>query len=118
MRPITAALLLTLANPAWAQQPRLLLPPEEFDHPYYGYLIWAPARDQAHVRELCGPKMPFGAGPAIACAIGFPNNGCLVVILPDDEIRKLGWDPDIVRRHEIGHCNAWPSSHPGARPVP
>jgi hypothetical protein len=30
-------------------------------------------------------------------------------------VRAAGHDPDIILRHEIGHCNGWGPNHEGAR---
>jgi hypothetical protein len=36
-----------------------------------------------------------------------PPRKCTVWIMTDEELRKAGWDYNIVLRHEIGHCNGW-----------
>ena len=107
---LSAVALLTFASAAEAQ-PKVL-PPEEYSH-YAGLVVTTRARDQEHVRELC-PGMTFNLGVALGCSFRYPN-GCLIVLAPDDVIRAAGWEPDIVRRHELGHCAGWPMDHRGAR---
>ena len=90
-----------------------VLPPVEYDHPYKGgRLTWQMARDQQQVRDAC-PESKFSIG-ALACTFRYANS--CIVIVSDDEIKKAGFPPDLIRRHEIGHCNGWPSNHPGSRP--
>jgi hypothetical protein len=38
-------------------------------------------------------------------------------MLGDELIKAAEWTAEIVRRHEIGHCNGFPSDHRGARPL-
>jgi len=90
-----------------------VLPPAEYDHPYKGQLTWQMARDQQQVRDIC-PESKFALG-ALACSLRYPNS-CMIVIVRDDEIKKAGFPPDLIKRHEIGHCNGWSSDHKGARP--
>ena len=105
---LAIVLLLSLCSPALAQ----FLPPPEFDKPYEGRLYYEIAPNQDYVRKVCPSfKNP---GPALACTICFAGI-CVIVIVSDEEIRAAGHDPDIVRRHEIGHANGWPTHHPGAR---
>jgi hypothetical protein len=40
---------------------------------------------------------------------------CKIIIAADAIIRMNGFDPDLVYRHEIGHCHGWPADHKGAR---
>jgi hypothetical protein len=101
-----------IATSAFAQI--RLLPPEEFDRPYNGEVVIKEGTDQNHLRELC--KGVTFLGPALACAsVPFGLNVCYIVKAPDAEIRSFGYDPEIVMRHEIGHCNGWPPTQPGMR---
>ena len=105
------------AQPATIKPPILrpklaVLPPVEYDKPYQGELTMLRVKDQDAVRKYC-PSVPF-AGAALACA--YPGGEeCLVVMVSDRIIELAGWTTDIVRRHEIGHCNGWPKDHRGAR---
>jgi hypothetical protein len=40
-----------------------------------------------------------------------------IIILDDASLARLGWNSDIIIRHELGHCNGWPADHPGAETV-
>jgi hypothetical protein len=104
--------LLALATQAHAQGLRLL-PPEEFDRPYDGDVIYEAARDQDHVRALCR-GMNFNLGVALGCSRVIMGV-CYIIKVPDAEIRAVGHDPDVFMRHEMGHCNGWPAIHRGAR---
>jgi len=118
---IAALLLIGLYNCAWAQTPGYaspptwvkLLPPEEFDHPFDGTVsVWIVTQD--HIRRHHCPRAKFSMGVALACSQKIAGT-CYIFKVPDDEIKQIGFDPDIVMRHEIGHCNGWGSDHKGAR---
>ena len=74
-------------------------PPPEFDHPFRGDLFveWATGD------EIWNYCPSFG----VACVIRKTPTECLVFINLDYIIYK-----DRILRHEIGHCNGWPSNHP------
>jgi hypothetical protein len=112
---ILAAVVVTLCvlSPAQAEQ-RLILPPVEYDHPYDGELVTIIAESADQVRELC-PTVPFKAGWPLGCSTRSATK-CRVVLAREDIIVSYGWTLDIVRRHEIGHCNGW-AGHSGARPA-
>ena len=113
---IAALLLIGLYSCAWAQQPQIwdrLLPPEEFDHPFNGQVsVWIVTQD--HIRRHHCPTSKFSMGVALACAQKIVGT-CYIFKVTDDELKQLGFDPDVVMRHEIGHCNGWGSDHRGAR---
>ena len=111
MRIALVIALLALANAAQAQ-PKVL-PPEEFDN-YNGLVEIVTAQDEAHLRWLCGPRMSFNLGYALACSFRTPQ-GCLVIMVPASIIGGYGWSPDTVYRHELGHCAGWGADHRGAR---
>lgn len=120
MKPTLAiAVSISLMAPATANEelqyavikPLAVLPPPEFDHAYKGKLVITRAKDVTEVQKLCARVFPI---PSIACAY-FVTGGCWIIIAPDSVITAAGWTPDIVRRHEIAHCNGWPAGHPGAR---
>jgi hypothetical protein len=48
-------------------------------------------------------------------SVAMPATECLVVIATDEILKLYGFTYEIVRRHELGHCNGWPGSHVGAR---
>ena len=79
------------------------LPPKEFDHRYTGTLTIFKDMKQENIPRECPGYKPF----ACARANHFGPNTCANTIVEKDEIEKLGWNYDIVMRHEIGHCNGW-----------
>jgi hypothetical protein len=97
------------ATSAFAQR---LLPPEEFDFPDNGPVSIQEARSQEEVRKSC--RIPLGQITALGCT-KVVWGICLIVKVSDEEIQSYGHDPDIFMRHEMGHCNGWPASHPGMR---
>jgi hypothetical protein len=84
-------------------------PPAEYDHPYTGTgtLVITRTQDQAETRKLC--PTPF-FNIALGCAIRNAA-GCWVIISPDSVIARAGLKYDFVKRHEIAHCNGWPTDH-------
>ena len=93
-------------------------PLPEFDKPYEGVtaIYRMPLAD---VQKLC----PAGT---YACSWHlqkvFPEGigertVCFITISPDDVLaqRRERQDFNEVLRHEIGHCNGWPSDHPNRR---
>jgi len=123
MIPILAAMML-LASQAHGQSLAYapnrgnvkFLPPAEYDHKYEGRLqvIRGSASLIAH---LCPAPSP--GYRMTCCAIRMAEGReCLVVLADDDLLLRVGvYDSKIVLRHEIGHCNGWPSHHPDGRPL-
>jgi hypothetical protein len=75
--------------------------------------IW-PVKTQQQVRDAC-PNAKFNLGHALACAWRFPGGEtCWIVMVPDDQIKAAGLPVELVKRHEIAHCNGWPGDHRGA----
>jgi hypothetical protein len=108
------ALAITAVTPAAAAERMRLVPPLEYDHPYKGRLRIIVAENQQEVRRMCpGTKFHPLIG-ALACTHRLSDTVCEVVMLSDDEINRVGFPPDMVRRHEIAHCNGWPADHKGA----
>jgi hypothetical protein len=85
------------------------LPPAQYDHAYWGVFEVVRVIDMAAAKIVC----PEGRRP-VGCARWSPPNKCTVYILPDEALRKLGFNPDYALKHEIGHCNGWAGNHPGA----
>jgi hypothetical protein len=112
---LTLALIAVSAAAFAGDRRYYVLPPVEYDHPYRGQLVWQLARDQQQIRDACPHIKVWGLG-ALACSFQYPNNSCLIVIVYDDEIKKAGFPPDVIKRHEVGHCNGWDADHKGARP--
>ena len=83
----------------------LLEPPPQYDHPYQGRVI-EQRLSFLQIIQLCH-------GPTRACSL--VSNGVCHIALPQDENdnRLIA----LMRQHEIGHCNGWPSYHPDGRRV-
>jgi hypothetical protein len=127
----TTLALITLTTSAAAQngQPQRLtertlrvLPPIEFDKPFPAK--YNEVRVGAQIMTRVCPPSSFPT--TLGCAIHNTRRAvddsvithateCLVVIATDDILQRHGYTYEIVRRHEIGHCNGWPQSHVGAR---
>jgi hypothetical protein len=78
------------------------LPPAKYDRPYTGRLIVKHGTNK-QVDRWCG-------GNAWACQEDTARGVCTIWLptdVGDDGYTRL-------KRHEIGHCNGWPSHHPGA----
>jgi hypothetical protein len=52
-------------------------------------------------------------GVSLGCNYKLQQEGCLVIVVADKVIMSYGLDPDVVYRHEIGHCNGWGADHAG-----
>jgi hypothetical protein len=92
-------------------KPGMVLPPVEFDHDYSGKITFEIVKTQEELRGICGATYTKGM---LACAMTRGPN-CKIVMPIDDVIAARGWTPELILRHEIGHCNGWPSDHPGVR---
>ena len=100
--------------PPRATPDRLALPPEIYDKPFQGKLKVIRG-DRFLMDRLC-PKSSYT--PTLGCA--FPSvdlSECIVIMAEDGLIYDAGWSPQIIWRHERGHCNNWPTDHPNSRPA-
>jgi hypothetical protein len=89
-----------------------VIPPVEYDHPYKGKLTIERSTSQSEIRLNC----PYSAFRYhLGCAKPTAEGGCYILMADDDTIRKAGWLPEIVLRHEMGQCDGWPGDHRGAR---
>jgi hypothetical protein len=43
---------------------------------------------------------------ALGCAWKI-KEGCLIIIVSDEVLKKYRASPEMIYRHEIGHCNGW-----------
>jgi hypothetical protein len=115
-----ALALLLAAVPASAHgqvmQGDRILPPKEYDKPYTdGFLVIRQGETMQEMTRFCPMQPPFGY-PRLACSYQYAKSaGCVVFVATDDMIKSYGIDPTAVMRHELGHCNGWPSTHFGAR---
>jgi hypothetical protein len=98
------------ALPLPAARPGLIWvfrPPPEYDKPFDGLLV---------IQELRGEEMKGACwGREIACARFLAANPdvCTIKLLVDFIKPPLNREETI--RHEIGHCNGWPGTHPGSK---
>ena len=51
---------------------------------------------------------------ALTCLL-VGKSACHIILPSRETAARRGWDQDIIRRHEIGHCDGWPEDHPDAR---
>lgn len=88
-------------------------PPPQYDHAYQGELILQKIHP-LRVRVSCTALFKkHGGKPLIAtngCAWRSKDRKRCWVIIIDRPAN--GTIPANVLRHEIGHCNGWPASHP------
>jgi hypothetical protein len=106
------------------------LPPLKYDHSFNGRLKVVELRTVDDVRSACRliwshlpnaditKVIPTGS---VACAVVPPilkpeyvGIDCLIYRPPDLAIWESGLTPNILMRHEIGHCNGW-RNHEGIR---
>jgi hypothetical protein len=91
------------------------LPPVQYDYEFPAQWEELRGQDQEQMHRIC-PGAPKFA-PALGCS--FRGNigtiKCLIILAPEKDIEAAGWTADIIRRHEMGHCNGWPADHSGAR---
>jgi len=95
-----------------------VLPPFEFDHPFDGNLqiFRVEAERIPYVCPRTADPITLGCMKHFQPDPGAPRGSCHVILAPDEVIEAAGWTPEIVLRHEIGHCNGW-KTHDGARPL-
>jgi hypothetical protein len=92
---------------------RMIAPPLEYDRPYEGHLVVM--RGDANVMKALCPKSAFPV--TLGCARRYEKkNYCIVYIADDDILKKASFPYEAVHRHEVGHCNGWPTDHKGSRP--
>src|SRR5262249_5805108 len=87
---------------------RNYLPPAEFDREYKGELKIVRGSQQ-ELRAACPNSFKPGNN-AIGCAKRIFDVMCTIYILNDAGLQSIGWDIEIVVRHERAHCNGW--KHP------
>jgi hypothetical protein len=82
------------------------LPPAEYDHPYNGKLTVERTTAEKIKDGICG----FPGSNTVGCTFAYQFS-CSVFIADDAALAARGVTFDTVLRHEIGHCNGWPSDH-------
>lgn len=88
-------------------------PPARYDHEYDGDLTLFQL-PQAEVANLCeevfdAAGFPVEASQTQRGCSWQRGDSCFVVTI---DTTYSGSTPDAVLRHELGHCNGWPYTHP------
>lgn len=114
MKATFGLFLAFLASPAFAS-----MPPKEYDHPYAGVIVEhkvAYGDANATCDAIAARRKETRSGFATyGCAFTSRKGKCEIVVSYD----PTGRDKKMLsntRKHERGHCNGWPASHPNALP--
>lgn len=90
-------------------------PPAPYNRPYTGKLTVHKLPPKM-VTEVCarlfaerGRKL-FSTNKQRGCAVSSDSDRACTVVIIDRYV--FGTTPEAVLRHELGHCNGWPSHHP------
>jgi len=87
------------------------LPPPQYNHPP-SILVIEHVLTAEEVDAICHARHALGwDGRAPPPRYRF--SGCAHVTARSCEVWRI--DDGAVRRHELGHCNGWPSNHPTAQ---
>jgi hypothetical protein len=106
IQPVLRSPAPSQADTLRAYRERQGLPPAEFDRDFTGTIKIVRLND-AGLRAACPHQFPAGHY-AIGCAEYYAGSDiCTVYILDDMALHALGWDYDIVFRHERAHCLGW-----------
>ena len=82
------------------------LPPLQYDYPFPGPIV---ITHRPTLEGICASKLSCACATRVAYV-------CQIFVSDDKVLKSLGCKFDgRTLRHEIGHCNGWPSDHPGAR---
>jgi len=100
------------ASPPAGRLVPVVLPPAIYDYPFQGPVLHHIVDDTDELLKWCPPGKNVDVSLACAYLLKF---GCFVVRRSDDFIWNYGLAPELVIRHEIGHCNGWAPNHPDAR---
>ena len=105
LNPAPVYRVLTPEYEAWLRS-KNYLPPPEFDHEYKGEMKIIRGT-QSDFRAACPTSFKAG-NHAIGCMkMHLEGMPCVVYILNDAGLQMIGWDYDIVFRHERAHCAGW-----------
>jgi len=106
-------------KPEWWRKRDRSMPPPEFDYPYKGELTVTRDSDEFPTLRQCRPPgMILGCARVTIPFEGGPSRTCSIWIAPDSFLEIFGTNYEEMLRHELAHCNGWPSYHPGARAWP
>jgi hypothetical protein len=100
------AALLAIIGPAHEPNGGLWDPPARYTGEYQGGTLIELGISPESVREFCAPDLAYAV---FGCSLSNPDGSCTIVYI-DRTVN--GVTPMAVRRHELGHCNGWPSNHP------
>lgn len=88
-----------------------LIPPPQYDHPFRGKVI----EIAVHPRQVpneCARRIPdrrqanmFRRGGYSGCFVLSEDGHTCTIVIPNQHTFR--YSPQMVRRHEIGHCNGW-----------
>jgi hypothetical protein len=92
----------------------IIVPPAEFDKPFVGQLEEFIINDLEELTNFCEGLL--GCAKRLQTVSGGPALFCSIYLPADELIRRYGLTIEIVRRHEIAHCNGW--DHPPASDLP
>ncbi|MER9912791.1 hypothetical protein NKJ71_19385 [Mesorhizobium sp. M0050] len=89
-------------------------PPARFDHAYSGKLTvrYLPQKQVVAACAKLFAKYKVAAKSSLVqrgCSAITSDTSCTVIVV--DKTFALA-TPEAVLRHEMGHCNGWPASHP------
>lgn len=87
-----------------------ILPPLEYDYPYQGKLTIERVQTIEELQRACNVTKW-----ALGCSRRYATS-CWIALVADNVIREWGWTPELMMRHEMGHCNGWGGDHAGQRP--
>lgn len=86
-----------------------IIPPIEYDYEPAQYKVTR-IESAAELPSNC--QKPLPGNVVLACADIYAKP-CHIYILNDEELKRLGWNFELVLRHEWAHCGGWPANHPG-----
>jgi|SRR6185369_5070413 len=89
-------------------------PPYRFDHAYTGKLtvVYLPQKQVVAACAKLFAKYKVSATSSLVqrgCSAITSDTSCTVIVVDKTYMHAT---PKAVLRHERGHCNGWPSSHP------
>jgi hypothetical protein len=106
-----AVLALTSVSAIGAEryQPKetVIAPPAEYDKPFVGKLEEFIINDRKELKDLCWGRLGCAIRRLTTSEISGLVYDCRIYLPAEELIREYGWTFEIIRRHEIAHCNGW-----------
>jgi hypothetical protein len=91
------------------------IPPAKYDHAFDGPLVvieWGTPQETA---DKCGLKPSVPSNHIVGCAwpaaVSPIPGSCVILHAYEKDLERFGLTVNGVLRHEIAHCNGWPSDH-------